>query len=149
MCGFSEAPLVIDERGIESLGGSEEVGVPFSLGTSRLIRAAAFWAAPLGCREWSVVAVGDAIGKRVSGPPELRSLRWPRGEGAGLVALPRLLVAAAMARARCSMATLRLLSSLLTARGRVSTLMLWVRDEARFSSLNIATLWAKRSRIRR
>jgi hypothetical protein len=94
--------------------------------------------------------VGEAIGKRVSGPPELRSLRWPRGEGAGLVALLREFpVAAAMARARASMLAFLLLSSLLTARGRVSTLIVWVREDARFSSLKMATLWAKRSRIRR
>ena len=57
-----------------------------------------------------------------------------------------------MARARASMLALRLLSSVETPeteRGRVSTLMLWEREEARFSSEKMASLWEKRSRIRR
>jgi len=63
--------------------------------------------------------------------------------------LRELPVAAAIARARASILAFRLLSSLLTARGRVSTLMVCVREEARFSSLKMATLCAKRSRMRR
>jgi len=38
-------------RGVVPLADSDEVGVPDSLGTSRLILAAAFWAAPRGFRE--------------------------------------------------------------------------------------------------
>ena len=92
-----------------------------------------------------------AIGNRVSGPPELRSRRWPLGLGAGLVALlfddPP---AEMIARARASMLALRLLSSVLIARGRrVSTLVLCEREEARFNSEKMASLWAKRSRMRR
>ena len=92
-----------------------------------------------------------AIGNRVSGPPELRSRRWPLGLGAGLVALlfddPP---AEIIARARASMLAFRLLSSVLIARGRrVSTLVLWEREDARFNSEKMASLWVKRSRMRR
>jgi hypothetical protein len=98
---------------------------------------------------WSAVAVGETwTGNLVSGPPELRSLRWPRGEGPGLVARLREPLAI-MARARASMLALRFDSSVLMARGRVSTLTLWEREEARLSSVKIASLWLKRSRIRR
>ena len=60
-----------------------------------------------------------AIGNRVSGPPELRSRRWPRALGAGLGPLLLDVPPAEMiARARASIFALRLLSSVLIARGR-------------------------------
>jgi hypothetical protein len=56
---------------------------------------------------------------------------------------------ARMARVLASMLAFRLLSSVLMARGRASTLALCWRELARLSSLKILDLWAKRSRIRR
>jgi hypothetical protein len=152
---LSSVPFVI------GFSGAETVAVPFEgsiwavggvSGTSRLCLAAGLTRG-LGCRVCSTV--GEAtIGNLVSGPPELRSRRWPRPAGLGWGLVARLLddplPAAMMARARASMLAFRLLSSVLIARGRrLSTVPLWVREEARFSSLKISTLWAKRSRMRR
>jgi hypothetical protein len=118
--------------------GSGEVDGVASLGTSKLCLVPAVEMRL--CLMWSAVAVGDTwTGNLVSGPPELRSLRWPRGEGAGLVARLREPLAM-MARARASMLALRFDSSVLIARGRVSTLTLWEREEARLSSVNMASL---------
>ena len=119
--------------------GSDTIGVPDSLGTSKL-----FLATPPLIREPRVcsLAVGDATatGNLVSAPPELGTLRCPREAGAGLVALLRDPPAAMIARARASMLALRLLSSVLTARGLVSTLILWESDEARFRAEKISSL---------
>lgn len=96
----------------------------------------------LVCRVWSAIG-GEAMGNLVSGPPELRSRRWPRptGLGCGLFALLRGSPAAMIARDRASMLAFRLLSSELIARGRGAvTLPLWVREEARLSSEKIASL---------
>lgn len=89
------------------------------------------------------------MGNLVSGPPLLRSLRCPRGLGAGLVARPRLAFAfSSKALCRSSTRALRLLSSVLMARDRVDppTDDEWLRVDMRFSSLKMASLCAKRSR---
>jgi hypothetical protein len=96
---------------------------------------------------WPRRSVGLVVemGKRVSGPPELRSRLWVRGDGAGELARERL----AMARLRSSMCALRLLSSVLMARGRPAPETECVSELARFSSPNMASLCANRSRISR
>lgn len=61
------------------------------------------------------------MGNLVSGPPLLLSRRWPRGPGAGLVArLREALAFSNRARFRSSIKAFLLLSSVLTARGRLA-----------------------------
>lgn len=121
--------------------GVDEGGSPPALlGTSRLYRT--------GLRS----AVGLAeMGNRVDDGPVLLSLRWPLACGAGLGARDR----EAMALLRASMFSRRCDSSVLIPRGRLSfaealpPLGVCERALARFSSPKMASLWAKRSRIRR
>lgn len=98
------------------------VSAPSLPGTSRLDRLTPPTVLMLGrlllCR--SAADVGLVwIGNLVSGPPALRSRRCPRGL-AGLVARPRLALAfSSRALFRSSIRALRLLSSVLIARGRL------------------------------
>lgn len=125
--------------------------LPSGPGTSKLERLIAF-KLPRLLRWRSEAVVGLVwMGKRVSGPPLLRSRRWPRGPGAGLVArLREALAFSSKALFRSSIRTFLLLSSVLIARGRfVVTEMEWLRVDMRLSSLKMAPLWAKRSRTSR
>lgn len=134
-------------------GWVAEVGVPISPGTSKLDLLTPS-TGPMLIRTRSVLSVGlDCTGNR----PTLLSRRCepPLGLGAGDGALLRLPPAFSnKARWRSSWYILRLLSSVLMARGRGVSLVLvteveWPKVDIRFNSLKIAFLCAKRSRIRR
>ena len=114
-------------------------------GTSKLALKAAF-----RCPSATVVGL-VWIGNLVSAGPLDLSRRWlrPLAWGAGLLARDF----EAMARLRASMLARRLLSSVLKARMRgaedAPPLEVWERVLARLSSPKMASLWAKRSRMRR
>lgn len=134
------------------------VGVPApSPGTSRLDRLIPRMG-PMLCLAWffsvGLLTPGADTGNR----PTLLSLRCeepgPRGLGAGDVALLRLPPAfSSSARWRSSWCCLRLLSLVLMERGLwlslVETEVERPAVDMRFSSLNMAVLWANKSRSRR
>ena len=121
--------------GVSTTAGETSLLLP---GTSRLCRR--------GLRSFVMTGLLVWMGNRVSGPPLERSRRWPRpGVGWGLLARLR----EAMARFRASMLARRLLSSVLMARSRPAPEVVWLRVLARFSSPKMASLWSKRSRMRR
>lgn len=144
------SPSISDLRG-DPFVASGGLVLPSGPGTSKLERLMAF-KLPRLLRWRSEAVVGLVwMGKRVSGPPLLRSRRWPRGPGAGLVArLREALAFSSRALFRSSIKFFLLLSSVLIARGRfVVTEMVWLRVDMRLSSVKMGSLWAKRSRTSR
>lgn len=132
-----DVPLVTDSAAwmLTFVNCSVPVGDSLLLGTSKLL---------LGKDLFSVGLVTFIGNRLVSDAPLERSLRWFRG-GAGLWARLR----STIARFRASMAARRLLSSELIARGRLFVRPTPVALDCRFNSPKIASLWVKRSWIRR